>query len=101
MSPDSTEDVLQDEGIADNLRSVKVRIATAAQDAGRAVGDVTLVAVSKGHVAERPRAAIAAGHRVFGENRVQEAAMSAVTSNCTSLVRCKPTRLVKRWLRST
>ncbi len=74
VSEDSPEDILQDEEIADNLRSVKARIAAAAQDAGREASNVTLVAVSKGHAAERSRAAIAAGHRVFGENRVQEAA---------------------------
>jgi pyridoxal phosphate enzyme (YggS family) len=34
---------------------------------------VTLVAVSKTHPAEAVREALAAGHRVFGENRVQEA----------------------------
>jgi len=33
----------------------------------------TLVAVSKGHGAERVRAVLEAGHRVFGESRVQEA----------------------------
>lgn len=61
------------EHIAGNLADVRARIAAAAQGAGRAAGDVTLVAVSKIHPAAAVEAAIAAGQRVFGENRVQEA----------------------------
>lgn len=49
------------------------RIAVAARDAGRAPEDVTLVAVSKQQPDERIDAMLAAGQRVFGENRVQEA----------------------------
>ena len=49
------------------------RIAAAAKAAGRAAGDVTLVAVSKQQPVERVEAMVAAGQRVFGENRVQEA----------------------------
>ncbi|MGE5151002.1 MAG: YggS family pyridoxal phosphate-dependent enzyme, partial [Rhodospirillaceae bacterium] len=45
----------------------------AAKAAGRQAGDVTLVAVSKTHGPERVRELLAAGHRIFGENRVQEA----------------------------
>ena len=45
----------------------------AARAAGRDPGAVTLVAVSKTHPAEAVRAALLAGQRVFGENRVQEA----------------------------
>lgn len=60
--------------IADNLAQVCARIAAAAQAAGRAPHDVELVAVSKTHPAERVGEALAAGQRVFGENRVQEAA---------------------------
>ncbi len=74
MSENSPVDNPPDGEIGDNLRSVKARIATAARTRHREAGDVTLVAVSKGHGTARPRAAIAAGHRVFGENRVQEAA---------------------------
>jgi len=55
------------------LAEVKARIAAAAQAAGRAAGEVTLVAVSKTHGANRVRELLEAGHRVFGENRVQEA----------------------------
>lgn len=49
------------------------RIAGAAGRAGRDPADVTLVAVSKTVPAARIRAAVAAGFRVLGENRVQEA----------------------------
>jgi hypothetical protein len=58
---------------ATRLAEVKDRIAQAAQAAGRPSADVTLVAVSKTHGADRVRELLAAGQRVFGENRVQEA----------------------------
>ncbi len=48
-------------------------IANAAKAAGRSRDDVTLVAVSKQQPDERIDVALAAGQRVFGENRVQEA----------------------------
>jgi PLP dependent protein len=60
--------------IADNLRRVRDRIASAALAAGRRPEDVTLVAVSKTKPMEAVAAALAAGQTVFGENRVQEAA---------------------------
>lgn len=56
-----------------NLAAVKARIADACDRAGRAAGDVVLVAVSKTFAADAIRPALAAGQRVFGENRVQEA----------------------------
>ncbi|HEX2887500.1 YggS family pyridoxal phosphate-dependent enzyme [Vineibacter terrae] len=56
-----------------NLAVVRARIVAAATASGRDPHDVTLVAVSKTHGAERVAALIAAGQRVFGENRVQEA----------------------------
>ena len=59
--------------IAANLAAVNGRIAAAARTAGRGEGEVALVAVSKTHPASAVREALAAGHRVFGENRVQEA----------------------------
>jgi pyridoxal phosphate enzyme (YggS family) len=58
---------------ADHLAEVNRRIAEAAKAAGRPPGDVTLVAVSKTHGAERVRELLEVGQRVFGENRVQEA----------------------------
>jgi len=59
--------------VAANLGAVSARIAAAAQAAGRPAGSVALVAVSKTHPEAAVREALAAGHRVFGENRVQEA----------------------------
>ncbi len=59
--------------LADRLALVKARIADAARAVGRDAAGVTLVAVSKTHDAGAIAAAIAAGQRVFGENRVQEA----------------------------
>ncbi|HOV03438.1 MAG TPA: YggS family pyridoxal phosphate-dependent enzyme [Kaistiaceae bacterium] len=58
---------------ADNLKGIETRMATAAREAGREPAAVTLVVVSKTFSAEEIRPVIAAGHRVFGENRVQEA----------------------------
>ncbi len=55
--------------ITDNLAAIRTRIRSA--DPAR---DVTLVAVSKNFGADAVNAALAAGQRVFGENRVQEAA---------------------------
>jgi hypothetical protein len=61
-------------GLAAARAAVLSRIAEAAARAGRAPASVTLVAVSKTVPADRLRAAVAAGHHVLGENRVQEAA---------------------------
>lgn len=60
-------------GVAERLAEVRGAIGAAAGRAGRGPAAVTLVAVSKTVPAERIEAAIAAGQRVFGENRVQEA----------------------------
>jgi pyridoxal phosphate enzyme (YggS family) len=57
----------------ERLTDVKIRIAAAEQAAGRAPGSVKLVAVSKTFGEDAVRPLIAARHRVFGENRVQEA----------------------------
>lgn len=59
--------------IAANLADIRARIAKAAEAAGRAAADVTLIAVSKTHDEDAVRATLAAGQRAFGENRVQEA----------------------------
>jgi pyridoxal phosphate enzyme (YggS family) len=59
--------------IAANLAAVHERIAAASRTADRAPESVILVAVSKTHPAAIVREALMAGHRVFGENRVQEA----------------------------
>jgi pyridoxal phosphate enzyme (YggS family) len=55
------------------LDQVRLRITEAAWRAGRAPSEVTLVAVSKTFPAAAVQAAIAAGQRDFGENRVEEA----------------------------
>lgn len=55
------------------LDAVRAEIARACRDAGRDAASVTLVAVSKTFSAEAIEPVIAAGQRVFGENRVQEA----------------------------
>ena len=57
---------------AERLKDVQARIADAERRAKRAPGAVSLVAVSKTFDAEEIRPVIAAGQRVFGENRVQE-----------------------------
>lgn len=54
------------------LGDVRARIAAAEKSAGRPAGSATLVAVSKTFGADEIRPVIAAGQRVFGENRVQE-----------------------------
>ena len=55
------------------LAAVAARVAMAARDVGRDPASVSLVAVSKTHAAEVVAPALVAGHRAFGENRVQEA----------------------------
>jgi len=55
------------------LAEVKARIAAAEREADRPAGAVALVAVSKTFDAPAIRPVLAAGQRVFGENRVQEA----------------------------
>ena len=57
----------------ENLGLVRANIERAEREAGRAAGSVTLVAVSKTFAAEEIAPVLEAGHRVFGENRVQEA----------------------------
>jgi pyridoxal phosphate enzyme (YggS family) len=58
--------------IADNLAAIRERIAKAAQRTGRSAGDIALMAVTKTFPAASVVEAYAAGHRLFGENRVQE-----------------------------
>ncbi|WP_347138065.1 YggS family pyridoxal phosphate-dependent enzyme [Paracoccus sp. SSK6] len=55
------------------LDDIKRRISAAEERAGRAPGSVTLIAVSKVQPPNRVTAVLEAGHRVFGENYVQEA----------------------------
>ena len=59
---------------AANLAAIRARMARAQKEAGRTGAPPVLVAVSKTHGPERVEALLRAGQRVFGENRVQEAA---------------------------
>ncbi|MCH8091556.1 MAG: YggS family pyridoxal phosphate-dependent enzyme [Proteobacteria bacterium] len=59
--------------IATNLATVRALIAAAAEAKGRRGDAVTLIAVSKAQPVAKIDAALGAGHKVFGENRVQEA----------------------------
>jgi pyridoxal phosphate enzyme (YggS family) len=59
--------------VAENLQAIVARIEAARKAAIRPAPETRLVAVSKTVPEAGVRAAIAAGQRVFGENRVQEA----------------------------
>jgi PLP dependent protein len=59
--------------LALSLTEIRARIAAAEAAAGRPARAVKLIAVSKVQPAERVEAVLAQGHRVFGENYVQEA----------------------------
>ena len=60
--------------VSANLAAIRAKIATLARAAGRDPAEIALMAVSKTHPAAAVEAALAAGQRLFGENRVQEAA---------------------------
>lgn len=55
------------------LAEITARIDQAERDAGRAPGSVTLIAVSKVQPMDRVEQVLGEGHRIFGENYVQEA----------------------------
>ncbi|MFT4620238.1 MAG: pyridoxal phosphate enzyme (YggS family) [Sulfitobacter sp.] len=57
-----------------SLSDIKTRISAAEAKAGRSPGSTQLIAVSKVQPLERVEAVLTEGHRIFGENRVQEAA---------------------------
>ncbi|AEU38429.1 YggS family pyridoxal phosphate-dependent enzyme [Granulicella mallensis] len=59
--------------IASNIERLRNEVADACARANRRAEDVALMAVSKMHPAEAILEAHAAGQRLFGENRVQEA----------------------------
>ncbi len=59
--------------IADNLQTVRARVAAACTAAGRPVDSVTLLAVSKTFGAAAITDAVAAGQQCLGENYIQEA----------------------------
>ena len=58
--------------IEENIRSIRSRMAAAAEKAGRDPGDILLVGASKMNDAAACQAAIQAGIDALGENRVQE-----------------------------
>lgn len=75
MNDASTTQTSSDEAVevAANLEEINAKISAAARRADRPASDIALVAVSKVQPFERVEAACLAGHRLFGENRVQEA----------------------------
>ena len=70
------------ETMEERIARVQARMATACARAGRAADSVRLVAVSKTHPPERVEEAARCGLRLFGENKVQEAA--AKIPQCSS-----------------
>jgi PLP dependent protein len=64
---------MQSDDASQRLTTIRDEIARAAKIAGRSPKAVSLIAVSKMHDADAIRPLIDAGHRMFGENRVQEA----------------------------
>ena len=56
-----------------SLADIKMKVAKAEKAFGRDAGSVDLIAVSKIQPLERVEAVLKEGHRIFGENRVQEA----------------------------
>jgi hypothetical protein len=68
-----TQHDIADVNVAAHLTETRERIAEAARAAGRDPARVRLIAVSKKQPEARIQAALDAGHRSFGENRVQEA----------------------------
>ena len=59
--------------LSENYRQVLENIRNAAKDAQRNPEEISLVAVSKTHDADKIIPLLNEGHRIFGENRVQEA----------------------------
>ncbi len=59
--------------VKDNLQIIKQNLSKLAEQTGRNPADINLVAVSKKQPPEKLREALECGHRLFGENRVQEA----------------------------
>jgi len=60
------------EKVAENLKNVQLKCAKAAEISGRKSDEVSLVVVSKTYDGDQIRPALETGHRIFGENRVQE-----------------------------
>lgn len=62
-----------EQDIARNLAAIRAKIEQTARESGRSADSVALVAISKTQPPEKIAAALKAGQRIFGENRVQEA----------------------------
>ena len=84
-----------------NLQTVRARIAAACHSAGRAPGDVTLLAVSKTFGVDVVSQAYAAGQNAFGENYIQEAVQKInqlrhlpLQWHCIGPIQSNKTRLV-------
>lgn len=73
LSPRPAPCVRDDRPPAERLLGIRARIDKTAAIARRDPAEITLIAVSKTHPAEAIEPLLAAGHRDFGENRVQEA----------------------------
>jgi pyridoxal phosphate enzyme (YggS family) len=56
-----------------SIKEIKIRIHRAAIEAARDADEISLIAVSKVQPNARVQAVLEAGHKTFGENRVQEA----------------------------
>lgn len=69
----ASSDLERSDQISNALADLRKRISQAAERVERDPADVTLVAVSKVHGVDAISGALAAGQRVFGENRIQEA----------------------------
>ena len=61
--------------VAKNLDLINQRIEASLKNGNRQKDDVKLIAVSKVQPVEKIEVALVEGHRLFGENRVQEAAL--------------------------
>ena len=73
MSAEGGSQQAENSDLSGVLTSIRQKMAAACQRVGRNESEVTLMAVSKTVTAARVRAAILAGVKVLGENRVQEA----------------------------
>ena len=73
MSLPSVTELTPTVSINHDLKRVLARIREVAEKAGRSANAASVVAVSKTHPAEVIEQTLASGHRLFGENRVQEA----------------------------
>ena len=71
--------------ITSRLSGVRERIADAARRAGRTPSSIRLIAVSKTFPIDAVRAAAAAGHIDFGENKVQEGQMKILAAGALPL----------------